>query len=71
MLLDAYPNPITISDLPHSSEDDEDKLAIARALFKEGFLTIVDDISKQFDDSTSSIEEENFTSSTTSKLQLL
>ena len=41
-ILEAYPLGIVVSELPHSSEELEDKLDIARALFKEGFL-IVDD----------------------------
>ncbi|CAN0196904.1 unnamed protein product [Pylaiella littoralis] len=44
VLLSAYPRPITVSDLPHPpAEDLEDKVGIAAALFKEGFLLIVDD----------------------------
>ena len=46
MLLNAYPDPVLVSDLPHASEDEEDKVAIARALFKEGILLIVDEMSK-------------------------
>ncbi len=71
MLLDSYPNPVAISDLPHSSEDDEDKISITRALFKEGFLIIVDNISKQVDDTSSTEDGEEESNSTSSKLQLL
>jgi hypothetical protein len=45
-LLSAYPHPIMISDLYHPSEELEDKVSLAEALFKEGFLMIVDDTSK-------------------------
>ena len=45
-LLSAYPAPISVSNLPHPSEDDDDKIAVAQALFKEGFLIIDDDASK-------------------------
>eukprot|EP01033_Poteriospumella_lacustris_P000478 gene481-318_t len=45
-LLKAYPNAVMISDLPHPSEDMEDKVGVAQALFKEGFLVIVDETSK-------------------------
>ncbi|CAM9380088.1 unnamed protein product [Scytosiphon promiscuus] len=44
VLLSAYPQPVTVSQLPHPpTEDLEDKVGIAAALFKEGFLLIVDD----------------------------
>ena len=44
-LLAAYPDPIRVADLPHaaSSEDLETKVDIAIALFKEGFLVLVED----------------------------
>jgi lysine-specific demethylase/histidyl-hydroxylase NO66 len=45
-LLKAYPDPVMVSDLPHPSEDLEDKVGVAQALFKEGFLFIVDETSK-------------------------
>ena len=45
-LLAAYPNPISVCDLPHPSEDNDDKMAVAQALFREGFLIIDDDASK-------------------------
>lgn len=45
-LLSAYPNPIQVSDLPHASEEEEDKIGIADALFKEGLLIICDEMSK-------------------------
>lgn len=50
MLLAAYPEGVTVSDLQHSSEDEDDKLSVARALFKEGFLILCDAISKPVDD---------------------
>ncbi|CBJ30378.1 expressed unknown protein [Ectocarpus siliculosus] len=44
VLLSAYPRPVTVSDLPHPpTEDLEDKVGIAAALFKESFMLIVDD----------------------------
>jgi hypothetical protein len=45
-LLLAYPEAITVSDLPHPSEELDDKIAVAQALFKEGFLLIEDEASK-------------------------
>jgi hypothetical protein len=44
-LLRAYPTGIMVSDLPHPSEELDDKMGVAEALFKEGFLLIVDDVS--------------------------
>ena len=31
------------SELTHNSDENEDKLAVARAIFKEGLLMVVDD----------------------------
>ena len=45
-LLGAYPAAVSISELPHPSEEEEDKLEVAQALYKEGFLMIHDDASK-------------------------
>lgn len=45
-LLGAYPQPVCVSELPHSSEELEDKLAVAQALFKEGFLLVADEASR-------------------------
>ncbi len=45
-LLLAYPEAISVADLPHPSEEDDDKIGVAQALFKEGFLIIDDDASK-------------------------
>lgn len=42
-LLDAYPTPVVVMDLHHPSEELEDKVAVAQALFKEGFLLRVED----------------------------
>lgn len=42
MLLSAYPLAVAVQDLPHSSEELEDKVAVAQALYKEGFLLIDD-----------------------------
>ncbi len=45
-LLNSYPDGVVVSELSHTSEELEDKLDIARALFKEGFLMVVDEASK-------------------------
>ncbi|CAM9206887.1 unnamed protein product [Ectocarpus sp. 13 AM-2016] len=51
VLLSAYPRPVTVSDLPHPpTEDLEDKVGIAAALFKEGFMLIVDDVEDDDED---------------------
>mmetsp|Transcript_20233 Transcript_20233/g.26342 ORF Transcript_20233/g.26342 Transcript_20233/m.26342 type:complete len:194 (-) Transcript_20233:146-727(-) len=44
-LINAYPEPVQVKDLPHpsSSDDLETKAEITAALFKEGFLVLVDD----------------------------
>ena len=42
-LLDAYPTPVVVMDLHHPSEELEDKVSIAQALFKEGFLLRVEE----------------------------
>lgn len=44
-LLLSYPSGIVVSDLSHSSEELEDKISIATALYKEGILIIMDDVS--------------------------
>lgn len=46
ILLNAYPDSITVDDLPHPSEELDDKIGVAQALFKEGILVIVDEASK-------------------------
>jgi hypothetical protein len=46
MLITAYPEAVTVSDLPHPSEELEDKISIAQALYREGFLLIEDEASK-------------------------
>ncbi len=43
-VLSAYPTSIMVADLPHPSEEDEDKVGVVQALFKEGFLLIDDDV---------------------------
>ncbi|CAN0028044.1 unnamed protein product [Ascophyllum nodosum] len=44
VLLSAYPEPVRVYDLPHPpTEDLEDKVGVATALFKEGFLLVVDE----------------------------
>jgi hypothetical protein len=52
-LLNAYPEAVVISELEHSSEDVEDKVGIAEALYKEGILMIVDEASKPAGDTNS------------------
>lgn len=42
-LLRAYPHPVTVQTLPHPSEEDGDRVEVAQALFKEGFLVIDDE----------------------------
>jgi len=64
MLLKAYPEGVMIQDLPHPSEELEDKVGIAQALFKEGFLLIVDETSRpagkgESDDKNEQMEEED------------
>jgi hypothetical protein len=46
MLLRAYPEGVMVSDLEHPGEELDDKLSIAEALFKEGFLLVDDEASK-------------------------
>jgi lysine-specific demethylase/histidyl-hydroxylase NO66 len=42
MLLNAYPDPVRVNDLPHPpNEDIEDKIGIAESLFKERLLVLV------------------------------
>lgn len=45
-LISAHPNGVVVNELSHSSEELEDKLALAQALFKEGFLLIMDDATR-------------------------
>jgi hypothetical protein len=47
MLLEAYPAGVLVQDLPHASEELEDKVGVAQALFKEGFMMIVDSVSRE------------------------
>jgi hypothetical protein len=42
-LLDSYPHGVTVADLPHPSEEEEDKVSVASVLFKEGFLIVMDE----------------------------
>jgi lysine-specific demethylase/histidyl-hydroxylase NO66 len=42
-LLSAYPRGVEVSDLPHPSEELDDKVSVAAALYKEGFLYIEDE----------------------------
>jgi len=45
MLLMAYPDPVVVSELDHPSEELDDKLGVAQALYKEGILMIADEAS--------------------------
>ena len=45
-LLAAYPEGVVVDELSHSSEETEDKVSIATALFKEGFLVVEDDVTR-------------------------
>lgn len=56
-ILSSYPLGVTISDLPHNSEDMDDKVEVARALFREGFLMVVDEATKPADEKESSDED--------------
>lgn len=64
LLLKAYPEGVMVQDLPHPSEELEDKVGIAQALFKEGFILIVDETSRPADNGESEsrddqMDEEN------------
>jgi hypothetical protein len=39
-LLHAYPAPVMVMELPHPSEELQDKIGVAEALFKEGILVL-------------------------------
>ena len=45
-LIGAYPESVCVSELPHSSEELEDKIAVAQALFREGFLLVADEATR-------------------------
>lgn len=42
-LLSSYPEGVTVGNISHPSEEEEDVIAIVVALFKEGFLMILDE----------------------------
>ena len=44
-LLRAYPEGVTVGDLEHPSEELDDKISLAQALYKEGILIIDDEAS--------------------------
>jgi lysine-specific demethylase/histidyl-hydroxylase NO66 len=44
-LLFSYPDGIIVEDLPHPSEEVDDKVSIAQSLYKEGLLIIEDETS--------------------------
>jgi hypothetical protein len=60
MLLSAYPEGVTVSELPHPSEEMDDKLQVAQALFKEGFLCIEDEASKPSNNDDNSDSDDPF-----------
>lgn len=45
-LIKAYPEGVVVDELYHPSEETDDKVSIAQALYKEGFLLIIDEASK-------------------------
>ena len=45
-LLHSYPDGVVVSNLYHPSEELDDKISIAQALYKEGILVIEDEASK-------------------------
>lgn len=49
-LLDAYPTAVVVMDLHHPSEELEDKVSIAQALYKEGFLLRVEESDEKVGD---------------------
>lgn len=53
-LLNAYPAGVLVQDLPHASEELEDKVGVAQALFKEGLLLIDDEVSGAGEDDDTS-----------------
>ena len=48
-LLNSYPDSTMVSDLPHPSEELEDKVDVASALYKEGILYVDDQVTLPFD----------------------
>ena len=59
-LLSAYPDAVLVSELPHPSEELEDKISLAQVLYREGFLLIHDDASKPRDEGTSDDDGDPF-----------
>lgn len=60
ILLHAYPDPVMVMELPHPSEDLEDKIGVAEALFKEGFLLMcVDDENEEGGDENGEEEDDD------------
>jgi hypothetical protein len=43
VLLNAYPEGVEVSEIPHPSEELDDKVSVAVALYKEGFLIVEDE----------------------------
>lgn len=58
-LLKAYPEGVMVSDLEHPSEEVEDKVGVAEALFKEGFLVIDDELSHVPNDSNQEEDDDS------------
>jgi hypothetical protein len=59
-LLDAYPAPVVVMDLHHPSEELEDKVSIAQALFKEGFLLRVEESDEKLGDDEEEDDDDPF-----------
>jgi hypothetical protein len=59
-LLMAYPEAIAVSELPHPSEELEDKISLAQSLYKEGFLLIADEASKPENDKEDGDDDDPF-----------
>jgi hypothetical protein len=57
-LLQAYPEPVMVMELPHPSEELEDKIGVAEALFKEGFLVLSPEDKDEAGDGEAGGEEE-------------
>lgn len=49
-----------VSELPHPSEELEDKISLAQVLYREGFLLIHDDASKPQEEGVSEDDDDPF-----------
>ena len=48
-----------VMELIHNSDENEDKLAVARSIFKEGLLMVVDDVLGGNESTDSDDDEDN------------